>query len=91
MYCQGIGEIYSFRKEELDGTFDKCSDRIFKIVGSFLHDIPYQLPENFKELPELYKLAEAHNLSAAVYEVIRNDQILKRVNGRISIFCGNVG
>lgn len=49
-----------------------------KIVGSFLHDIPYQLPENFKELPELYKLAEAHNLSAAVYEVIRNDQILKK-------------
>jgi len=54
-----------------------------KIVNSFLHGNTYALPENFKEMPELYKLASDHHLAAAVYEQIRTDCVWQNPEWRL--------
>ena len=49
-----------------------------KILESFMHDQTYELPEDFGEIQELYKIAGKHQVLAAVYEQIRTSELRAR-------------
>lgn len=48
-----------------------------KILESFMHDKSYELPADFSQLEELFKLSLQHQMGAAVYEQIRMSRICR--------------
>ena len=47
-----------------------------KILESFMHGTEYHFPEKFAQLQELYQMAGIHNMTAAVYEQIRQEPLI---------------
>lgn len=49
-----------------------------KILEGFLHGNAYQFPQDFTGLTELYQMSSMHKMTAAVYEQIYKDGLLKQ-------------
>lgn len=49
--------------------------QLLSILESFMHDKPYELPEDFDDVHQLFRLAQAHKLLAVVFEQIRTAHI----------------
>ena len=49
-----------------------------KILEGFLHGKMYQFPQDFTGLTELYQMSSVHKVTAAVYEQIYKDVLLKQ-------------
>ncbi len=49
-----------------------------KILEAFMHDSVYRMPEGFSDIQKLYQTAAEHKMTAAVYEMIRNDAVVKQ-------------
>lgn len=52
--------------------------QLLSIMESFMHNKAYELPEDFDDVQQLFRLAQLHKLGAVVYEQIRTDRIWKK-------------
>ena len=55
-----------------------------RILKAFMRNKAYQLPDEFSDLPALYKMAAEHHMTAAVYEMIHKSSICQ--NGESTSF-----
>lgn len=53
----------------------RVEKEFLEILKCFSHDIEYVLPEDFVEFAELFKIAQEHQMTAAVYEKIRTSSV----------------
>lgn len=52
--------------------------QLLSILESFMHDKAYNLPEDFTDLQQLFRLAQSHKLLPVVYEQIRTNDLWKK-------------
>ena len=64
------------RIEKIELT--SLQEEFLKILESFMHGKTYHLPEAFVQIEELYQMAGIHKMTAAVYEQIRGEELLRK-------------
>ena len=58
-------------------TITYIQTEFLNILESFMHDKTYELPGDFRQIQELYKIAGKHQISAAIYEQIRTSAAME--------------